>query len=535
MTQVPRRGAGALRPAALLTAAALALSACGGEPEGVLDVPYTFSGAVVAEEPQAATIAREVLLKGGSAADAVVAGAFAMTATLPSRVGLMGGGACVVFDGGSRTGDSLVFRAEQGASGGMIPGFVRGLDALHARYGFLRWPQLVASGEALARFGGKTSRAFARDAAQARQLLAGDPTLASIFLGPDGQPPREGEPVEQVALSVTLGQVRQNGLTAVYRGDFPEQLAAASRPLGQPLTAAEIRGYKVGYSAPLSVDFTEGTAFFAPPPAIGGLEGAQLAYLLTEEQDLADEEGAAALHLLAEAAQNVILARDGWRAPNGGAKVPIGPQLDEDRMDALLAGYNPQRHQRPAGSGGLLAPGGERPDTPASASLIAVDYRGQAVACSFSLGRLFGSGRLDPETGLLFATPENDSAQVLSPVVVGSENSGKVLFLGAAAGGMAAQQSLIRVMIQTFEEEGGLRRFIEQPRAAHNGYPDAVFAERILDQGVRSALEQRGHRVEVVPQIGALSAIYCPEGLAQPQLCQVEADQRGFGLPARAD
>ncbi|WP_455372441.1 gamma-glutamyltransferase, partial [Limibacillus halophilus] len=167
----------------------------------MIDVQYQFSGAVLASEPQAATAARELILQGGSAADAVVAAAFAMTATLPSRVGVMGGGSCVVFDGGAQVGDSIGFPAKRAGSGGMVPGFVLGLETLHSRYARLRWPQLVAVGEKLARFGGKTSRAFARDAAQARDLLAGDPKMAEVFLGADGQPPREGEPAPQIELA----------------------------------------------------------------------------------------------------------------------------------------------------------------------------------------------------------------------------------------------------------------------------------------------------------------------------------------------
>src|SRR3546814_17450975 len=42
------------------------------------------------------TIGRDVIGNGGSAADAAVAMYFAMTVTLPSRVGVAGGGVCVV-------------------------------------------------------------------------------------------------------------------------------------------------------------------------------------------------------------------------------------------------------------------------------------------------------------------------------------------------------------------------------------------------------------------------------------------------------
>jgi len=57
-------------------------------PAGTPGFVRGFLGGVAAEEPVAATIARDVLSAGGNAADAAVAAGFAMAVTLPSRVGL---------------------------------------------------------------------------------------------------------------------------------------------------------------------------------------------------------------------------------------------------------------------------------------------------------------------------------------------------------------------------------------------------------------------------------------------------------------
>src|ERR671931_2533567 len=58
-----------------------------------------FNGFVVADEPRAALVGRDILKQGGNAADAAVAARLAMTVTLPSRGGLGGGGACVARNG----------------------------------------------------------------------------------------------------------------------------------------------------------------------------------------------------------------------------------------------------------------------------------------------------------------------------------------------------------------------------------------------------------------------------------------------------
>ena len=70
----------------------------GGPPQGAPGFVRGFLGGIATEDPAAALAGRQVLSAGGTAVDAAVAAGFVMTVTLPSRVGLGGGGACLVFD-----------------------------------------------------------------------------------------------------------------------------------------------------------------------------------------------------------------------------------------------------------------------------------------------------------------------------------------------------------------------------------------------------------------------------------------------------
>ncbi|MBM3559380.1 MAG: hypothetical protein FJX53_05785, partial [Alphaproteobacteria bacterium] len=174
------RFAGCLR-LVLAGAVLAALCACGG-PSGpqVGEVGYVtgFFGGVVADEPRAAIVGRDVLTAGGRASDAAIAAYFTMAVTMPSAASLGGGGACVMHDFYEKRDEAVVFLpglARGGAGLGVVPGNVRGLFALHARYGRLPWANLLRPAELLARDGHAISRAFAHDLAREAGRLGAEP------------------------------------------------------------------------------------------------------------------------------------------------------------------------------------------------------------------------------------------------------------------------------------------------------------------------------------------------------------------------
>jgi len=82
------------------------------------------------------------------------------------------------------------------------------MAALHAQYGKLRWEQVVAPAEGIARFGYPVSRAFAADLLAARPILEKDPELRRLFLR-DGVPYAEGQVIVQQDLSTLLSAIPQ--------------------------------------------------------------------------------------------------------------------------------------------------------------------------------------------------------------------------------------------------------------------------------------------------------------------------------------
>ena len=169
MPSTTRNQSRARRHIVAAIAAAALLNGCsalglGGKDEGVPGVIGSvrgFLGGAAADEPRAALVARDILSAGGSAADAAAAAALALSVTYSGQMPLGGGGLCMVASGTGRvrTIETVSFPAVAARPDSVVatPGLPRGLFAMQARYGRLRWEQVVAPAESLAR-GGTAAR-----------------------------------------------------------------------------------------------------------------------------------------------------------------------------------------------------------------------------------------------------------------------------------------------------------------------------------------------------------------------------------------
>ena len=274
-----------------------------------------FRAGVVADEPRAALIGRTVISGGGNAADGVVAAYFAMAVTMPAAAGLGGGGICIAHNAEEKTTDVIDFLPRAAAGGAVaVPGNVRGMAALNARYGKVQFAALVGPAESLATTGAPVSKALARDLQQYGHLLADDPTLQATFQRLDGTQLVEGDNMRPVDLAATLGQIRAQGVNSFYSGLLGQKLVEGAQALGAPLTIDDLRNYKVTIGAPLETLFTDLSLYVAQPPASGGIITAQALAMLSGGDN--SPNGQAAI------SQDIMAARAGWMQPDGSTTVP---------------------------------------------------------------------------------------------------------------------------------------------------------------------------------------------------------------------
>ncbi len=520
-----------LRRTFLAGSTLLALAACESnpQPDGVFAPVDGFAGLIAGDEPRAVIVGRDVLGNGGTVADAAVAMYFTMAVTMPSRAGIGGGGVCVYFDAPSMSGEVFEFLPRPGASGGMVPGNVRGLAALHARYGTLRWAQMLSPAEGFARFGHAVSRAFARDLSVAGNALRRVPDLRRRFEVEGGELAREGKTIVQPELSAVLAGVRQQGAAYFYGGAFARRLAEASTRVGLPLTVEDIRSALPTARPAVTLPVNPDVAYFSTPPAGGGVVAAQIWRMLTEAEDYSEANPDERAHLFVEASMRAFSERTGWVQPDGSSSVDLETLVGEGRAQSAMANFDAKRHTPSA----QLSPvPGQAPGDPGAAGFVIGDKFGNGISCNFTMNGLFGSGRVAPGTGVLLPAPRRspaDGGDSLATVIVANTNTGVLRFLGSASGGAVASTSLARLMLDSLTTEQGLESAMAAPRVHHGGVPDVTFHEE--DNPAVEGLKAKGHATQAVPQIGQINAIYCPKGIVEaPGICEVITDRRGHGL-----
>lgn len=231
-----------------------------------------FAGFVSADEPRAALVGEDVLSAGGTAADAAVAMAATLTVTLPSRAGWLGGGVCLSRNPKDKSVQVYSFLPEALPGGGFAPGLPRGLYALHAASGTLRWAQILTPAENMARFGLPVSRALARDLEALGSPVGLEAEMRAVY-APGGTLLREGDNLVQARTASALTALRIKGAGDAYAGGLAQVIAEAN-PEQAGARRAVLRDYAAKRLEPATAAVDNETAFFPPAP-FGGAAAAQ--------------------------------------------------------------------------------------------------------------------------------------------------------------------------------------------------------------------------------------------------------------------
>ncbi len=505
---------------------------------------WSVKGMIVSEHPLATLAGWQILRQGGNFADAAVAVGATLAVVTPHLCGLGGDffgltwlakeQTALAFNGSGRAPKNLSAAdlrrrglrtmPTYSALSVTVPGLVDALWQLHQRFGQLNWASLWQFAIAVAEEGFVVSPKLAHAIATNADRLAQDEGCRAVFFC-DGKPLTAGQRLCQPALAQTLQRIAAEGRDGFYVGETAQKLATHLQRFGSPMTPNDFATYCGEWTQPISLRYRHATLLELPPNSLGIATLQTMALL----QSLPVNRWKAA-ELVAHVATIAALVaeeRDAYLADPDFVPHPPAALLSHEHLERLR-----QRLSQPPLR--LTSSDGD------TTNFVIVDTDGNALSAIQSLFHAFGSGILEPQTGVLF---QNRGANfvlteghpnelmggkrprhTLSALLVLDER-GEVKGLLGTSGGDFRPTIHAWILLRWLDFGMSLQAAIEAPRALWLGGRTLLVEQGLTDP---TELFSLGWQPQLVPYPGGTGVAHGIERVGK-SWCGC-ADLRGDGV-----
>ena len=486
-------------------------------------------GVVATSEPLAAQAGLAILQRGGSAVDAAVATAIALTVLEPVSNGIGGDAFALVWDGSKLHGLNASgrapashvpgFFAEKGLTEvpahGWLPVTVPGAPAswrdLHARFGRLPFEALFEAAIAYAEDGFPlapvTASSWYRAQMRAPTIWAGQ-TFQGWYetFAPGGRLAHAGDTWRLPDHAVTLREIAATGAESFYQGRLAREIAAFASVTGGTITEADLAAHQNTWVDPIVTDY-RGFGVWEIPPNGQGI-ACLLALNVLEGFDLArhPRDSVESFHLQVEAMKVAFADVRRHVADPDRADVPTAGMLDK----AYAA-----RRRELIGEASGLHPHGD-PPRGGTVYLSTADADGMMVSLIQSNFAGFGSGVVVPGTGIALQNRghgfslEAGHPNLVAPgkrpyhtIIPAFMTAGRTEAIGpfGVMGGHMQPQGHAQMVVNQVDYGLNPQAALDAPR--WQWLRDRTVAlEQGVPEHVVSGLRRRGHDAQVLPDAG---------------------------------
>jgi gamma-glutamyltranspeptidase/glutathione hydrolase len=491
---------------------------------------YGEKGMVATSHPIASREAAKVLEEGGSAADAAITAAAVLCMAEPQMTGI--GGDCFwihcdvhgriqAYNGSGRTPsrahatyytDRRISALEPwDAHTVTIPGAVDAWCRLHTEQGRLPFDRLLEPAIRLAENGCMVYPRVALDWARFRDRVKRNIAASSLFLR-NGDPLRPGDRFTNPALAISLRAIAKDGRDAFYCGDIAASLAALLECEGGLHTREDFAAHEGEIVEPIRTQYRECVILECPPNGQGMT--ALLALNILSQFDLsAGCDDVLRIHLFAEATKLAYAERNAWCADPAFGAPPVEALLSSRHARELAAQIDPTR--------AMIAPKATRIAHRDTVYLAVVDRDLNAVSFINSIFHGFGSGLVDPHTGILlhnrglcFGLVEGhpnciDAGKrpmhtIIPGFALGLDGTPQMPF--GVMGGQYQASGHAQFVSHTVDRGFDPQEATDEPRSF--SFDGALEVEQTIGENILAALERRGHLLKPAPEpIGGAQAI----------------------------
>ncbi|MEM0910716.1 MAG: gamma-glutamyltransferase family protein [Pseudomonadota bacterium] len=372
---------------------------------------------------------KEILEQGGTAIEAMVAGAASIAVNYPHMNGLGGDGfwlisepnkAPIAINAAGRAARSADLSFYQGLSSipsrgpkaaltmaGAVAGWQKALEISAGWQDQKPLSELLGTAINQAQWGIEVTQSLEDASAKTFDEMAQYEAFQQFLM--KGKVLKKGKIVKLPLIANTLKKLVENGLDDFYRGDIAQQLSNDLAQVGSPIQLQDFNDYEATLVEPLSMKTSKGTLYNLPAPTQGIASLIILGLYDKLQSNVSDDISHA--HLVVECTKQAFIKRNQYLTDGSRLKVDLNEFLQSSALDEMASEISMQRAlpwPYPASIGDTVWMG-------------ACDNEGRMVSYIQSLYWEFGSGIVSPSTGIVWNnrgtsfTLEEGSLQQLQP------------------------------------------------------------------------------------------------------------------------
>jgi len=477
-------------------------------------MPVFADNVVATSQPLASQAGLDMLRKGGNAVDAALAAAITLTVVEPTMNGIGGDAFAIIWDGNrlhglNGSGKSPVAMSleqfaghtsmpELGWEAVTVPGAVDAWITLSRKFGRLSFAELFEPAIRYARDGYPVSPITAGRWREAEARYKHFPDFGRIFL-PNGRAPQTGSLFQSAAHASTLEQIAATQAESFYRGKLAQQTLAYSASTGGYFSEQDLAEHRSEWVEPISTAY-EGIDLHEIPPNGQGMI-ALIALGILRHLDISryPVDSADSIHLQIEAMKIAFAEANRHIADPDSMEIAPEQLLDDDFLKTRAADIQLGKAQFPAAT---------LPVDKGTVYLTTADHSGMMVSYIQSNYWGFGSGIVDPRTGIsfqnrgcgfnlqkghpnCFAGGKRPFHTIIPGFITHRQTP---LMSFGVMGGHMQPQGHVQMVLRIFSYGQNPQAASDAPRW-HVGNDHVVALEKGHDPAIKVDLEHRGHPV----------------------------------------
>lgn len=374
---------------------------------------------IATANPLATEAGYDILKKGGSAVDAMVAAQTTLSLVEPQSSGLGGGAFVVYWDNKTKTlttfdgretapisatpelfldkeGKPLKFMdAVVGGRSVGVPAVPLLMESLHGRYGVLPWGSLFDTPIRLATDGFEVSPRMAMSISQNEQYLKRHAKTAEYFL-PNGQALKAGDILKNPEFAETVSTLAKAGSQPFYTGKYAQNIVdvVQTGDNAGELSMADFGAYKVIQRQPVCVTYRAYEVCGMGAPSSGGIAVGQILGMLNNFDPSQTGYHADGLRRLGDASRLAFADRDMYVADPEFVPVPTKSLISNDYLkqrSQLIANSSQALSEVKAGEFVHEWVVGNGMELPSTSHISIVDKDGNVLSMTTSIENAFGS------------------------------------------------------------------------------------------------------------------------------------------------